>query len=54
MTKRKLTRHQQWQIDKVQEERRARANKQDSAIERAIEHGDLSSEQQALLLLQYL
>ena len=53
MAKRKLTRHQQWQIDKVQEERRARANKQDGAIERAIEHGDLSPEQQGLIIAHY-
>jgi ribosome biogenesis GTPase len=50
MAKRKLTRHQQWQIDKVQEERRARANKQDGVIEQAIEHGDLSAEQQGLII----
>ena len=53
MAKRKLTRHQQWQIDKVQEERRARATKQDGAIERAIEHGDLSPEQQGLIIAHY-
>ena len=53
MAKRKLTRHQQWQIDKVQEERRARANKQDGAIEQAIEHGDLSAEQQGLIIAHY-
>ncbi|MCP4184977.1 MAG: ribosome biogenesis GTPase RsgA, partial [Hyphomicrobiales bacterium] len=41
MAKRKLTRRQHWQIEKVQAERRERANKKDKAIDVAIEHGDL-------------
>ena len=53
MAKRKLTRRQQWQIDKVQDERRSRAGKQDGAIDQAIEHGDLSAEQQGLIIAHY-
>ena len=53
MAKRKLTRRQQWQIDKVQDERRVRANKQDGAIDKAIEHGDLSAEQLGLIIAHY-
>ncbi|MCS5558691.1 MAG: ribosome biogenesis GTPase RsgA, partial [Oceanospirillaceae bacterium] len=53
MAKRKLPRRQQWQIDKVQDERRVRANKQDGAIDEAIEHGDLSAEQLGLIIAHY-
>ncbi|MCP4789005.1 MAG: small ribosomal subunit biogenesis GTPase RsgA [Gammaproteobacteria bacterium] len=53
MAKRKLTRRQHWQIEKVQAERRERANKKDKAIDVAIEHGDLGPEQQGLIIAHY-
>ncbi|MGB2516361.1 MAG: small ribosomal subunit biogenesis GTPase RsgA, partial [Pseudomonadales bacterium] len=53
MAKRQLTRRQKWQIEKVQAERRARAQKQDQAIDSAIEHGDLGPEQQGLIVAHY-
>lgn len=53
MAKRQLTRRQKWQIEKVQAERRARAQKQDQAIDSAIEHGDLGPELQGLIVAHY-
>ena len=53
MAKRKLTRRQKWQIEKVQAERRQRASKKDKAIDAAIEHGDLGPEQQGLIIAHY-
>lgn len=53
MAKRRLTRRQQWQIEKVQAERRDRAGKKDKAIDDAIEHGDLGPEQQGQIIAHY-
>jgi ribosome biogenesis GTPase len=53
MAKRQLTRRQKWQIEKVQAERRARAQKKDKAIDSAIDHGDLGPEQQGLIVAHY-
>lgn len=53
MTKRKLTRRQQWRIDKIQEERTARAIKRDSLADEQLNDSDLGPEQQGLIITHY-
>ncbi len=45
MSKRKLNRRQAWRIDKIQQERGARANKKEDTIHHELEGGDLGPEQ---------
>ena len=53
MTKRKLTRRQQWRIEKIQEERSARANKRDQQADEALSESDLGPEQHGLIITHY-
>ena len=53
MTKRKLTRRQQWRIEKIQEERSLRATKRDSQAEEALTESDLGPEQHGLVITHY-
>lgn len=53
MAKRRLTRRQQWRIDKVQEEREKRANRREDKIQERLSHGELGSEQQGLVMAHY-
>lgn len=53
MSKRKLTRRQQWRIEKIQEERSARASKRDHQAEEALLESDLGPEQHGLVITHY-
>lgn len=53
MSKRRLTRRQQWRIDKVQGEREKRANRREDQIQESLSHGELGSEQQGLVIAHY-
>lgn len=53
MAKRRLTRRQQWRIDKVQEEREQRANRREDQIQESLSHGELGNEQQGLVIAHY-
>ncbi len=53
MAKRKLTRRQAWRIQKIQEERAARAAKRDSHTGEQISEGDLGPEQHGLIIAHY-
>ncbi len=53
MSKRRLTRQQQWRIKKIQDERAERANKRDEAADKAIQEGDLGPEQRGLLISHF-
>lgn len=53
MGKRKLTRQQAWRINKVQEERRKRAEKRDEASQQALASGELGPEQEGLVIAHY-
>jgi len=53
MSKRKLTRRQQWRIEKIQEERTARAIKRDSLADEQLNDSDLGLEQQGLIITHY-
>jgi ribosome biogenesis GTPase len=53
MGKRKLTRQQAWRIDKVQEERRKRAEKRDEVSQQALASGELGPEQEGLIIAHY-
>lgn len=53
MTKRKLTRRQQWRIEKIQEERSARASKRDQQADEALGESDLGPEQHGLIITHY-
>ncbi len=53
MSKRKLTRKQSWRIEKVQDERRARAQKKDNLVEQQLEGGDLGPERTGLIIAHY-
>ncbi len=53
MSKRKLTRQQQWRIKKIQEERTARAHKHADHLEQAISEGELGLEQAGLVIAHY-
>ncbi len=53
MAKRKLTRKQQWQIEKVQTERLLRAQKKDDAITQTLMESDLGTEEPGLVIAHY-
>jgi len=53
MSKRKLNRRQTWRAEKIQQERSQRALKKERNLDRQIQSGDLSSEQQGLVICRY-
>ena len=53
MSKRKLTRRQQWRIEKIQEERSARAARRDQRADEQLGETDLGPEQQGLIITHY-
>lgn len=53
MAKRKLTRRQNWRIQKIQDERAARAAKRDASIDDQLEGGDLGAEQHGLIISHF-
>ncbi|MDP0589408.1 MAG: small ribosomal subunit biogenesis GTPase RsgA [Candidatus Endonucleobacter bathymodioli] len=53
MTKRNLTRRQNWRIQKIQDERIERAQKQEVKIEQQFDDGDLGPEQLGLIISHY-
>ena len=53
MSKRKLNRRQTWRAEKIQQERSERALKKERNLSRQIQSGDLSSEQQGLVICRY-
>ena len=53
MSKRKLNRRQVWRAEKIQQERNQRALKQDRDLGRQVQSGELSSEQQGLVICRY-
>ncbi len=53
MAKRKLTRRQAWRVQKIQEERAARAAKRDATIDDQVEGGDLGPEQHGLIISHF-
>lgn len=53
MAKRKLTRRQSWRIQKIQEERTARASKKDAAIDQQLDSTDLGPEQHGLIISHF-
>jgi ribosome biogenesis GTPase / thiamine phosphate phosphatase len=53
MAKRRLTRRQQWRIEKVQAEREKRALKHEGQVEDNLSHGELGSEQPGLVIAHY-
>ncbi|WP_263081141.1 small ribosomal subunit biogenesis GTPase RsgA [Endozoicomonas sp. Mp262] len=53
MAKRKLTRRQNWRIQKIQEERISRARKKESQIEEQLKNDQLGPEQQGLVIAHY-
>ncbi len=53
MSKRKLNRRQRWRVEKIQQERTARAQKRERDISRQLNAGELSSEQLGLVIAHY-
>ena len=53
MGKRKVNRRQAWRINKIQQERAARAEKRDSLIDDQLEGGDLGPEQKGLIISHF-
>ncbi|MBV0934105.1 small ribosomal subunit biogenesis GTPase RsgA [Marinobacterium weihaiense] len=53
MAKRKVNRRQAWRINKIQEERAARAERRDALIEDKLEGGELGPEQQGLIISHF-
>jgi len=53
MSKRKLTRRQQWRIEKIQEERSARAAKRDQRADEQLGETDLGPEQHGLIITHF-
>ncbi len=53
MSKRKLTRRQSWRIQKIQDERKARARKRENQIEQELQNDDLGPEQPGLIIAHY-
>lgn len=53
MSKRKLTRRQQWRIEKIQEERSVRATKRDHQADEVLQESDLGPEQHGLVITHY-
>lgn len=53
MSKRKLSRRQSWRIQKIQDERAARANKRSERADQKINEGDLGPEQEGLVISHF-
>jgi len=53
MSKRKLTKHQRWRIDKIQDERKVRAQKRDLASDALLQTGELGPEQAGLVISHF-
>lgn len=53
MSNRKLNRRQAWRAEKIQQERHARAQKKERDLTRQTQSGNLSSEQQGLIICRY-
>lgn len=53
MSKRKLTKHQRWRIDKIQDERKERAQKRDQASDDLLQNGELGPEQAGLVISHF-
>ncbi len=53
MSNRKLNRRQTWRAEKIQQERNARALKKERNLSRQMQSGELSSEQQGLVVCRY-
>ena len=53
MAKRKLNRRQQWRVEKVQEERTLRAQKRERDISRQLQAGELSEEQEGIVIAHF-
>src|SRR5690554_5706862 len=53
MAKRNLTRRQKWRIEKIQEERSARANRRGERAEETLLGGDLGPEQEGLVIAHF-
>ena len=53
MSKRKLTRRQSWRIEKIQEERKARAQKKETQIAKELREDALGPEQPGLIIAHY-
>ncbi len=53
MSKRTLTRKQRWRIEKIQSERKARAQKREEKITRELQDDALGPEQQGLIIAHY-
>lgn len=53
MSKRKLNRRQEWRAEKIQQEREDRSNKKERNLSRQEQSGELSSEQQGLIICRY-
>jgi len=53
MAKRHLTRRQSWRIEKIQEERAARAARRESRLDQELEGGELGEEQQGLVIAHF-
>lgn len=53
MAKRNLTRRQSWRIEKIQQERAARAQRREARLQDELEGGDLGPEQQGLVIAHF-
>ena len=53
MSKRKLTRQQQWRIERIHSERSERAQRKERDIDRQLSAGELGDEQQGLVIAHY-
>ena len=53
MSRRKLNRRQIWRAEKIQQEREQRAQRKERDLSRQFQSGDLSSEQQGLVICRY-
>lgn len=53
MSKRRLNKHQQWRIEKIQKERAARMAKKEKAVEDQAEAGELGPEEEGLVIAHY-
>ena len=53
MSNRKLNRRQRWRAEKIQQERHARSLKKERDLSQQIQSGELSSEQQGLVVCRY-
>ncbi|MFT6409078.1 MAG: ribosome biogenesis GTPase [Arenicella sp.] len=53
MSKRKLNRRQEWRAEKIQQEREDRSHKKERNLSRQVQSGELSSEQQGLIICRY-